>query len=1356
MADMDWKKRVGVNINYNSDSDGESTNVITEEKNGDTSPEIEGKVGQNSSAESSLDAILHKYEQYGSTPPRTRLSRHMRDWKRKEKEVDRKENPPQIKMARRNTFDAMYLDNSDIAESDSEQPPERICKRFMKMLRGSERDMKLDLTHSPDIHSFSVDSGVDRADRAESVPLGTQPVMKVESSNRFMSLTSKLVACHNVKKMKHQFLSSMNSRQELYNLLLPFRSGPENIPDKLATRQLSNEEFRWQNELKDLIWLELQAWHASRSLNDQDEYLCKAREEVEKLLHDIMVYRFDCDLTTHPHYNEACDTGRCLSMYCEFCIEKQNTAIREIERLSNRLEQAESLFSSSKNFANTYPLYKDEHFTARVKSMCLWLNMTKQHRLKMLILGKLFISRTAQACLWPGPAPMLGPTDTDSGVGSTNGTNTEGEQDSPPVEESHRKKLEWKPSVRFDTEYTGSSPSDSASSASSQSIYEMPDVVDYSSALATISQTICPHKRDKSSPYRLFIEEVLKTKGLRKSVRFLERLHRYTLVRSCVTLEKPSEIPITDDKPFECAHEEELRRHGFYSQEMQEIGLPSYHSSFLFLARIPLRLIHEYLDMRLEQQPEKPSDLCLRQLMRELKEGLRLAVLFRERFTFLIIHAFRDVTLDHDLYEDVHELDKSSRSVFQIYLDYLQRWCHLVEQESYQKSLLDEEWIFAKQVATQIPSGVSMVAGKFCTISKTMLRNLGDMLTDQINGLTKPLCDSGDDCKDQVTKQSILTLCRELQCVFNDMRERFLKAFNFTKTLKKDVEAMGSEYHSCLDALKDEALHLCKIIKLAMVSVENTWCITDSLDIDAMENEAVQATIRETLHQGYKFGFEYHKEVCKNVTGEIKPCVPKVLLGFALMWMNFVKQRCERGRGMRPRWANQGLDYLLIVCDTENTQYLAETEFEELKMRVQDVTQHIIGNFQPDPIKDIRTADSSRANSPTPRPRFRLPRSPHDGNVRLQTPTRKSSINTPSDGSVDSPSPQERKNVLLYVCPKSRMERVRSSVDNLERNVDHKLRTQNLIGYVTAVHKEDRVHIRLRQVNFSWQRGIKIGQGSFGKVYTAVNNQTGELMAMKEVQLQPNDHRTIKKIAQELAIFEGIQHKHLVRYYGVEIHRDEMLIFMEFCEEGTLETLVAATSNGLPEPLVRRFTLQLMQAVQTLHCHGIVHRDIKSANIFLTDEGNCLKLGDFGSAVKIKAHTTMPGELQGFVGTQAYMAPEVFTKMHTEGHGRAVDIWSIGCVVVEMASGKRPWAELDSNYQVMFKVGMGESPAIPPSLSDEGYDFVDHCLQHDPQQRYTAADLLQHTFLKVDGEEPLLSLLPSIIDDYGHFGNTKA
>lgn len=126
---------------------------------------------------------------------------------------------------------------------------------------------------------------------------------------------------------------------------------------------------------------------------------------------------------------------------------------------------------------------------------------------------------------------------------------------------------------------------------------------------------------------------------------------------------------------------------------------------------------------------------------------------------------------------------------------------------------------------------------------------------------------------------------------------------------------------------------------------------------------------------------------------------------------------------------------------------------------------------------------------------------------------------------------------------------------------------------------------------------------------------------------------------------------------------------MELCPEGTLENLIEM-SGSLHEAFTRRYTAQLLDAVAELHKHCVVHRDIKPANIFLTKSKDCIKLGDFGSAVKIQAHTTVPGELQGYVGTQAYMAPEVFTKNHTVGHGRAADIWSVGCVVIEMASGQ--------------------------------------------------------------------------------------
>jgi len=116
--------------------------------------------------------------------------------------------------------------------------------------------------------------------------------------------------------------------------------------------------------------------------------------------------------------------------------------------------------------------------------------------------------------------------------------------------------------------------------------------------------------------------------------------------------------------------------------------------------------------------------------------------------------------------------------------------------------------------------------------------------------------------------------------------------------------------------------------------------------------------------------------------------------------------------------------------------------------------------------------------------------------------------------------------------------RVMDAINKLDHQLEEKLRSQELIGHIRHDYNIERIeYVRPRPVHFSWQRGIKIGQGRFGKVYTAVNNETGELMAMKEIQLQPFDHNAIRNVAVELRIFEGIAHEHLVRYYGVEIHR---------------------------------------------------------------------------------------------------------------------------------------------------------------------------------------------------------------------------
>uniref|UniRef100_A0AAQ4RHR1 Mitogen-activated protein kinase kinase kinase 4 n=1 Tax=Gasterosteus aculeatus aculeatus TaxID=481459 RepID=A0AAQ4RHR1_GASAC len=325
----------------------------------------------------------------------------------------------------------------------------------------------------------------------------------------------------------------------------------------------------------------------------------------------------------------------------------------------------------------------------------------------------------------------------------------------------------------------------------------------------------------------------------------------------------------------------------------------------------------------------------------------------------------------------------------------------------------------------------------------------------------------------------------------------------------------------------------------------------------------------------------------------------------------------------------------------------------------------------------------------------------------------------------------QSKDTAARQCP---MEAVRRSIRKFEDKRYAVMKQRNIIGQVCHTPKsyDNVMHVGLRKVTFKWQRGNKIGEGQYGKVYTCINVDTGELMAMKEIRFQPNDHKTIKETADELKIFEGIKHPNLVRYFGVELHREEMYIFMEYCDEGTLEEV---SRLGLQEHVIRLYSKQITTAINVLHEHGIVHRDIKGANIFLTSSG-LIKLGDFGCSVKLRNNThTMPGEVNSTLGTAAYMAPEVITRAKGEGHGRAADIWSLGCVLIEMVTGKRPWHEYEHNFQIMYKVGMGHKPPIPEKLSTEGKDFLSHCLESEPKRRWTASMLLDHPFVKVCTDE---------------------
>ncbi|VFQ88855.1 unnamed protein product [Cuscuta campestris] len=155
---------------------------------------------------------------------------------------------------------------------------------------------------------------------------------------------------------------------------------------------------------------------------------------------------------------------------------------------------------------------------------------------------------------------------------------------------------------------------------------------------------------------------------------------------------------------------------------------------------------------------------------------------------------------------------------------------------------------------------------------------------------------------------------------------------------------------------------------------------------------------------------------------------------------------------------------------------------------------------------------------------------------------------------------------------------------------------------------------------------------------------------------------------------------------------------------------------------VSLYTRQILSGLRYLHSRDVIHRDIKCANI-LVDVNGSVKLADFGLAKATKLN-----DIKSCKGTAFWMAPEVVNRKNN-GYGLAADIWSLGCTVLEMLTGQLPYSNLDG-MQALFRIGRGERPHIPSSVSREAEDFIVKCLQVNPADRPTAAELLEHPFVK--------------------------
>ncbi|KAL8971516.1 MAG: hypothetical protein Q9183_001018 [Haloplaca sp. 2 TL-2023] len=276
--------------------------------------------------------------------------------------------------------------------------------------------------------------------------------------------------------------------------------------------------------------------------------------------------------------------------------------------------------------------------------------------------------------------------------------------------------------------------------------------------------------------------------------------------------------------------------------------------------------------------------------------------------------------------------------------------------------------------------------------------------------------------------------------------------------------------------------------------------------------------------------------------------------------------------------------------------------------------------------------------------------------------------------------------------------------------------------------------------NEKWMKGALIGQGSFGSVYLALHAVTGELMAVKQVEVPSTSISTVDKkkenminaLRREIDLLRDLQHENIVQYLGSNIDESHFNIFLEYVPGGSVAGMLNSYGQ-LQEALIRNFVRQILTGLSYLHGKDIIHRDIKGANVLVDGKGN-IKISDFGISKRVEASALLaPAKNGGHLhrpslqGSVFWMAPEVVKQT---SYTRKADIWSLGCLIVEMFTGTHPFPNC-SQLQAIFQIGNSSAkPTTPENVSEEGKAFLSKTFETDHEKRPSADELLLSPFLK--------------------------
>ncbi|KAK1666610.1 hypothetical protein QYE76_054769 [Lolium multiflorum] len=245
-----------------------------------------------------------------------------------------------------------------------------------------------------------------------------------------------------------------------------------------------------------------------------------------------------------------------------------------------------------------------------------------------------------------------------------------------------------------------------------------------------------------------------------------------------------------------------------------------------------------------------------------------------------------------------------------------------------------------------------------------------------------------------------------------------------------------------------------------------------------------------------------------------------------------------------------------------------------------------------------------------------------------------------------------------------------------------------------------------------------LGRGASGAVvWLASDDASGQLLAVKSASAGTGAAETLRR---EGRLLSGLRSPHILPCLGSRAAPGgEHQLLLEFAPHGSLADEAVRNGGTLPERAIRGYASDVARGLAYLHAHALVHGDVKARNVVVGADGRA-KLADFGCARMVDSDRPIGG-------TPAFMAPEV---ARGEEQGPAADVWALGCTVIEMATGRAPWGDVDDVFAAVHRIGFTDAvPELPGWLSPEASDFLGKCLARNPCHRSTAAQLLEHPFL---------------------------